>query len=112
MDNTIQLQELINAINKLTTQLEQNNNKHIKSSRNHDIYYYIKRYIQEVMEASFGLLSVTLITSKKFVFYDFIKIVLIIGLITLLLEEYNMSAAENFKQGIQFTMGSTFLSTV
>jgi hypothetical protein len=107
----VQTRELIEAVNKLTIEMEKTTKNLIKDTTpvNHDIVYFIKRYIQEVMEAAFGLFAVSLITKKEFVLYDFIKIVLIIGFVTLILEEYNLTAADNFKQGIHFTIGAVAL---
>jgi hypothetical protein len=68
--------------------------------------YFIKRYIQEVIEASFGLLIVIFILKKQFTLIDFTQVVSIIGFITLILEEYNVEYLNNFKQGIHFTLGS------
>jgi hypothetical protein len=107
--------ELINSIKiltteiqKHTTELEKHNNSLIKDTQlvNHDIIYFIKRYIQEILEASFGLLVVMFILKKSFDWLDFFKIVSVIGFVTLILEEYNMEAASNFKQGIYFTIGA------
>lgn len=101
--------ELIDVIKKLTKEIEKNNSCLSKDKKieKHDVLYYIKRYIQEVLEASLGLLAVMYITKREFVLNDFLKIVSIIGLMTLILEEYNISAAQNFKQGIHFTMGAS-----
>ena len=72
----------------------------------HNLTYYIKRYIQEIIEASFGLLVVMFIMKKSFNWSDLLKIAGIVGIITLILEEYNIDAANNFKQGIYTTLGS------
>lgn len=103
--------ELIEVIKKLTIEVEKNNkcladNNIKKDDNEHNIKYFIKRYIQEVIEAALGLTAVMLITKKSFETKDFIKIVCIIGFITLILEEYNMEYSSNFKQGIHFTMGA------
>lgn len=103
------LQELINSIKNLTIQIEKNNKityKKDDKQKAHDFYYYIKRYIQEIIEASIGLIVVIFLLKKKFTLFDFSKIVFIIGFITLILEEYNVEYLNNFKQGIHFTLGS------
>lgn len=103
--------ELITAINKLTEQLEKTNKeKEPKELQNvkikHDFYYFVRRYIQEVFEASFGLFAVMLITKREFELKELIKIACIIGFVTLILEEYNLDYSDNFKQGMHFTIGA------
>lgn len=109
-DTQLQTQELIDSIKKLTVQIQKNNENSTenikKNTRPHTFSYYIKRYIQEILEASFGLIMVIFILKKEFSLLDFIKITSIIALITLILEEYNIEYLNNFKQGIHFTLGS------
>lgn len=107
-----QNKELIEAIKKLTMQLELQNQQTIKSTVNinKNASYYISRYIQEIVEASFGLLVVMFIMKKEFSWPDFSKIACIVGIVTLILEEYNANAADNFKQGIYFTIGAVAFS--
>lgn len=107
--------ELIDAIKELTKEVEKNNKLKVERDDNytsdkHDIKYFIKRYIQEVIEASLGLFAVMLITKREFKAEEYIKIASIIGLITLILEEYNVDYSNNFKQGIHFTMGAVAFS--
>lgn len=107
--------ELIKSINNLKEEIEKNNKILQKSEvknivvEKHDIIYYTKRYIQEIIEASFGLFAVMLITKREFTIKEIIKIACIIGFITLILEEYNLEYSNNFKQGIHFTMGAVAL---
>lgn len=79
---------------------------------NHDLNYYIKRYIQEIGEALVGLFVVILITKNKFALKEIIRISMILGFVTLILEEYNIEYANNVKQGIYFTMGAMTLGYV
>jgi hypothetical protein len=102
--------ELINAIKKLTAEIEKNNNSlivtHETVFKKRDFLYFVKRYIQEILEAMMGLIAVMLILKREFVMYEFLKIAMIIGSVTLILEEYNVAAADTFKQGIYFTIGA------
>ena len=89
--------ELNESIKKLTFEMQINNNNN---------FYYVTRYIQEVIEASIGLILVIFIMKKSFTYIEFIKIACIVALVTLALEEYNIHAAGNFKQGIYSALGS------
>jgi hypothetical protein len=107
--------ELIDAIKKLTKEIEKNNSSIISTHeetvfKKRDFLYFLKRYIQEILEAMMGLLAVMLILKREFVFYEFLKVAMIIGSVTLILEEYNMAAADTFKQGIYFTIGAVAFS--
>jgi len=106
----LETNELIDSIKKLTQVIEKNNSSITdvppKQLHNKTFIYIIKRYIQEVFEASLGLIVVILMLKKKFDLYDFSRIVLLIGFVTLILEEYNVEYLNNFKQGIHFTLGS------
>lgn len=75
--------------------------------------YYIKRYIEEFFQAFIAVSLVKYITDKKptkikevilFSFY--------IGTITFILEEYDKSYAQNVKNGIRITAGSTLLKAL
>lgn len=97
--------ELVDSIKELTTELQK---QHISQQYSDDknTVYFVKRYIQEVIEASFALAVVMFIMKKSFIWNEFFKIVCIVGMVTLILEEYNMAAADNFKQGIYYTLGA------
>jgi hypothetical protein len=62
------------------------------------IVYYIKRYIFEVLEATIALSVLFYFKNGKFQLN--LKMALIIGLITLILEEYNPNFSSNVKSGI------------
>lgn len=108
------IQSLKEEINSLKQEIEKNNkiveqktnNEKELSNVKHDVVYFIRRYIQEVLEASFGLFAVMLITKREFELNELIKIACIIGFVTLILEEYNLNYSENFKQGMHFTIGA------
>jgi hypothetical protein len=106
--------ELLDSIKKLTNEIQINNSLLTKNKDTqlieHDMTYYIKRFIQEIMEASIGLLFVMITLNKSFSGLEFFKITGTIGFITLILEEYNTSSSNNFKQGIFSNIGSGFFN--
>lgn len=100
--------ELIDSIKKLTFELQTSNKLLIndKPVIENDTMYYVTRYIQEFLEASVGLIVVMIIMKKSFTCIEFVKIAGIVGLMTLILEEYNKHIAGNFKQGVYSAIGS------
>lgn len=86
--------------------------EYLKSDVKHDLKYFVKRYIQEFFEAITGLFVVILLLKQKFTIYEIIRISAIIGLVTLILEEYNLEYANNVKQGLYFTIGAMTLNVV
>lgn len=60
--------------------------------------YYIKRYIIEVLEATIALAILFYFKNGKIQIN--LKMALIIGLVTLILEEYNPKFSSNIKGGI------------
>jgi hypothetical protein len=74
MDQT----ELIEAIKKLTKEIEKNNSSiivaHEETVVKRDVFYFVKRYIQEILEAMMGLLAVMFILKREFILYEFLKI--------------------------------------
>ena len=105
--------ELINTIKNLTVEVQHNNKLLSKDTQliEHNMFYYIKRYIQEFIEACIGLLFVMFIMKKSFTLSDLSKIASIVGVVTLILEEYNLDSASHFKQGIYSTLGSVTFNT-
>lgn len=71
--------------------------------------YYAKRYIQEVFEAFVSIMLIRYAMGKDLPMTALIKASLIIGVVTLLLEEYNPSFKENIVQGITFSVGSNLI---
>ena len=72
-----------------------------------NIIYYIKRYIHEVIEATIAMFVIYLLTRRKFEYLHFIRTVLIFGLVTLIVEEYNPEYSSSIKQGVTFSIGSS-----
>lgn len=107
--------ELNNNIKKLTLEMQKYNNKLLDKDKSqlieHNMFYYIKRYIQEFIEACIGLLFVMFIMKKSFTLLNLFKIASIVGVVTLILEEYNLDSASHFKQGIYSTLGSVTFNT-
>lgn len=104
-------ERLLNAIERLSENIEKMNvNTGKKKEHEYSIKYYFFRYIQEIFEASIGLIVVVLLTKKQFSIQDFIRIVCIIGGVTLILEEYNLEYSDNIRQGIYFTIGAVAFS--
>ena len=75
-----------------------------------DPTYYIRRYIQEVLEASIAILIVIYVFKKPFELNEVARMSLIIGAVTLVLEEYDKEYVLNIKQGILFTIGANLVS--
>lgn len=76
-----------------------------------DYKYYLKRYIQEYLEALIALSVVFYIKNNKDFFgkdslLNIAKMASVIGLVTLILEEYNSSYSKNIKDGMKFTVGT------
>jgi hypothetical protein len=106
-------ESLREAINSLRDQIEINNKLLLGDTSQkepHNIWYFMRRYIQEVLEASAGLFVVKIILKKEFSLEDFLRIALVVGLITLIIEEYNKNYATELKGGIYFTLGSIAFS--
>lgn len=70
--------------------------------------YYIKRYLFEVLEA-FVALSVLHYMKYNKITMTTLKMALGVGLITLILEEYNSNFSSNIKSGMTFTVGSSMV---
>lgn len=81
-----------------------------KEKKTKDIMYYLKRYIQEVLEAFVAILIIKVATDKQLVYINILKGSIFIGILTLLLEEYNPDFKEQIRQGITFTVGSQMMS--
>jgi hypothetical protein len=73
------------------------------------IIYYISRYIQEIAEALIAYSIYIYITNKTVDLYHNIKIALFIGLITLVLEEYNPAYTKSIKSGVIMSVVSKSL---
>lgn len=107
MDKNIQT-ELIHEIKKLKDEIKRQNDENIKVNiiPDKNLKYYLKRYIQEVFEATISVLVFMFTLKKQFTLPEFTRIVFLIGFVTLILEEYNHEFFSEFKQGIHFTLGA------
>lgn len=78
--------------------------------------YYGKRYAQEVSEALLALSIVKLISKQKYLNIEelskLIKLSLLVGFITLILEEINPQIKDSVKQGLTAGVGSSILKSV
>lgn len=83
-----------------------------KGAKKINLIYIIKRYIQEFFEALIGIIVVILITKHKIPFSEVFRISFILGLVTLVLEEYNSEYSNVVKQGIFFTLGAAAFNVV
>ena len=81
-----------------------------KDKKKRSIYYFIYRYIQEFLEAFIGLIIIYLFTQKEINYKSLMKTSLILGSITLVLEEYNPNFNSNIKQGMSFTVGASLMN--
>lgn len=86
------------------------NNVKINIEQPHDFPYLAKRYVQEAIEAFIAIYFVMFVMKKQFEWPDLIRMALIIGFVTLILEEYNKDYSSNLKQGILFTIGANFVA--
>lgn len=77
----------------------------VPPSRN--VHYYLKRYLQELLEACIGLFVIGLVSQKPFDFKMFARNASILAFATLILEEYNPNFAGNVRQGLAFTVGAS-----
>jgi hypothetical protein len=75
-----------------------------------DPTYYIRRYIQEVFEAAIAVSIVIYLFKKPYDFNELVRMSLIIGAVTLVLEEYDHEHVVNLKQGILFTIGANLVT--
>jgi hypothetical protein len=67
-------------------------------------------YIQEVFEAFIAILIIRIAVDKSVDFYKIILVSLVIGFVTMILENYNSTFNSNIKQGITFTAGSQMIA--
>lgn len=64
------------------------------------VLYYVKRYLQEILEAFIAYSIYNLLKEKTYNIYKMLKVSLIIGAVTLFLEEYNEDYKKNIKNGL------------
>ena len=92
--------EFINSlVEKLSVQMDKDS-----------IKKWILIYIQEVLEAFVAILIIRIAIDKSVDLYRIILVSLVIGFVTMILENYNSTFNSNLKQGITFTAGSQMIS--
>ena len=92
--------EFINSlVEKLSVQMDKDS-----------IKKWILIYIQEVLEAFVAILIIRIAIDKSVDLYRIILVSLVIGFVTMILENYNSTFNSNLKQGITFTVGSQMIS--
>ena len=92
--------EFINSlVEKLSVQMDKDS-----------IKKWILIYIQEVLEAFVAILIIRIAVDKSVDLYRIILVSLVIGFVTMILENYNSTFNSNLKQGITFTVGSQMIS--
>lgn len=74
-----------------------------------DLKYFLRRYVQEFIEAFIGLFIINVFTKKPIEYKSLFKTSLLLGLITLILEEYNPAFNSNVKQGMSFSVGASLI---
>lgn len=74
------------------------------------VYYFVKRYIQEFLEAFIGLIIIYIFTQKEINYQSLLKTSGLLGFITLILEDYNPNFNSNIKQGMSFTVGANLMN--
>jgi hypothetical protein len=91
-----------NPVEKLKSKIEQIDKNSVKK--------WLGIYIQEVFEAFIAILIIRIAVDKSVDFYKIILVSLVIGFVTMILENYNSTFNSNIKQGITFTAGSQMIS--
>ena len=84
--------------------------KSINDIDKNSINKWVWIYIQEVFEAFIAILIIRIAIDKSIDFYRIIFVSLIIGFVTMILENYNSTFNSNLKQGITFTAGSQMIA--
>lgn len=70
------------------------------------VYYYLKRYLQEIVENFIAFSVYDLLMHKNFNLKKSSYMALISGVVTLFLEEYDQSYKQLLKNGIIMAIGS------
>jgi len=79
---------------------------------NKDIKYYFQRYLNEITEASVLIVIIKLSTNNPIDIKEVLLYSIIIGIITLILEEYNQSIYNRVKTGMQTSIGAVLMRTI
>jgi uncharacterized membrane protein YjjP (DUF1212 family) len=94
---------------QLNTIIELIRKQHSEDEEQQHEKNYIKRYLFEVLEAYIALTILTYIKGNKMDFYKIFLPACVIGLVTLILEEFNPNFSSNLKSGMSFTAGSSMI---
>lgn len=82
----------------------------METEQEKNFFYYIKRYFSEFLEALIALTLLSLFKKENTIdIQKNIKLALGIGVITLILEEYNPNFSSNIKSGISYTVGTNLI---
>jgi hypothetical protein len=81
------------------------------NAKDYSFKFYITRYIQEVLEAIITYSLYKLLIDAPINIKKMITICCIIGLFTLLLEEYNPKYKEGVKNGMIVTLGTQLVKS-
>ncbi len=73
------------------------------------VKYITLRYIQEILEAFVAYTLFKLISNKQIVFSNTLRLSMVVGFVTLILEEYNTVYKNSIKNGILANIGSEFV---
>lgn len=101
-------------MNNIVNFVEQESNiiYHQIQQGNYDVIKgHLFHYIEECFEALVSIILYTLLTNNKFEVKRVIKISLIIGFITFLLEIYKPNFKDNIKSGMVTSLGSTIIKS-
>lgn len=74
-----------------------------------NFFYYIKRYFFEFLEALVALTILNYFKNGSINTFENMKLASGIGIITLILEEYNPDFSSNIKSGISFSVGTNLV---
>ena len=83
----------------------------MEEKKERNFVYYVKRYFNELLEASVGLFIIYLLSNKNDINVKLLlRNIAIFAFVTLIVEEYNPEYSSNIKQGVTFTIGSNLLA--
>jgi len=79
---------------------------------NKDSIYYLQRYFNEVCEAILLIIIIKISTNNKLILNEILLYSILIGVITLSLEEYNENIYSRVKGGMQASIGTVLMRSV
>ena len=74
--------------------------------------HHIKRWINEVLEAVISICIITYFGKREFDTTTIIKLSLLVGTLTFILETWNEDLKNNVKSGMLFTSGASILNGI